>query len=164
MQPTAVAKTLSNHFLRTILIAMSALGTVMATAGTAAACGPSGQAQPGVVHQAPVFPVVAGRPAEGDSQRGIVGLWHVYYTDSTGAPFYEAYDMWHADGNEWESSFGDPRLGNYLFRRLEKGRSSHRPTEPLRLGLQLGRNSGGILHSCRDRYGKSRRGLLFWNL
>jgi hypothetical protein len=67
------------------------------------------------VRQAPIFPAVTGGPAEGDSQRGIVGLWHVYYTDSTGAPFYEAYDMWHADGNEWETSFGDPRQGNYCL-------------------------------------------------
>jgi hypothetical protein len=111
------------------MIAMSAVGALIATAGTAAACGPNGQAQSGVVHQAPIFPetqaavasqvpispAMAGGPAEDDSQRGIVGLWHVYYTDSTGAPFYEAYDMWHADGNEWETSFGDPRLGNYCL-------------------------------------------------
>ncbi len=62
-----------------------------------------------------MVPAGATRPTADDSQKGIVGLWHVYYTDSNGAPFYEAYDMWHADGNEWETSFGDPRLGNYCL-------------------------------------------------
>jgi len=45
----------------------------------------------------------------------MTGLWHIFYTDSGGNPFYEAFDMWHADGTEWETSFGDPRTGNYCL-------------------------------------------------
>lgn len=115
MYPTKATNRFHSPFLRIMIIAVFAVGTFMATAGTASACGPNGQAQAGVMHQGPILPAVAGRAAEDDSHRGIVGLWHVFYTDSTGAPFYEAYDMWHADGNEWETSFGDPRQGNYCL-------------------------------------------------
>jgi hypothetical protein len=122
MRPIIAKKTVQAYFVRIMLIAVSAMGTLIVTSGTAAACGPNGLAQPGIVHPAPIFPAVvagpaavAAGPAEDDSQRGIVGLWHVNYTDSTGALFYEAYDMWHADGNEWETSFGDPRQGNYCL-------------------------------------------------
>lgn len=124
MHPTSTTKTLHSFFVRTILLAMSAVVTLMATAGTAAACGPNGHPQVGVANRgqmsAAPMPAVRG-PATpmsavaDDSRQGIVGLWHVFYTLSTGAPFYEAYDMWHADGNEWETSFGDPRQGNYCL-------------------------------------------------
>jgi hypothetical protein len=41
----------------------------------------------------------------------IVGLWHVTYT-ADGALFYEAYDQWHADGNEFENADLGPIEGN----------------------------------------------------
>ena len=122
MYAKRAANSVQNHFPRIVIMAVAALATVMATAGTAVACGPNGQAHTGVVSQATIFPAVAGGPAavgggpaDDNSQRGIVGLWHINYTDSTGALFYEAFDMWHADGNEWETSFGDPRQGNYCL-------------------------------------------------
>lgn len=112
--------TIQSHFLRILIIALSAMGTLVATAGTAAACGPNGQTQIGVANRAqisaaPMLAVQGRATATENTQQGIVGLWHVYYTLSTGAPYYEAYDMWHADGNEWETSFGDPRQGNYCL-------------------------------------------------
>lgn len=115
MHPTIATKKLRSYFLRTMTIVVSAVAVLFATAGTAAACGPNGQARAGVFSQRPISSAVISQDAEDNSQRGIVGLWHVYYTDSTGNPFYEAYDMWHADGNEWETSFGDPRQGNYCL-------------------------------------------------
>ena len=103
----------SNHLLRALAIAA---GLMTATAGTATACGPNAQSRQGYMPVAPMFTGPTGTPATQDnSQRGIVGLWHVQYTDWSGNPFYEAYDQWHADGNEWETSFGDPRQGNYCL-------------------------------------------------
>ena len=115
MHPTSATNTLQNYFLRTMIIAVSAVALLMATAGTAAACGPNGRAYAGVLSRPQILSAMPGQQAEDNSQRGIVGLWHVIYSDSTGALFYEAYDMWHADGNEWETSFGDPRMGNYCL-------------------------------------------------
>ena len=115
MHPTSATNTLHSYILRTTIIALPAPALLLATAGTAAACGPNGVPHASVLNSPHMFSVVPGQAAEDNSQRGIVGLWHVYYTDSTGNPFCEAYDMWHADGNEWETSFGDPRQGNYCL-------------------------------------------------
>ena len=115
MHPTSPTNTLQSHFLRTIVIAVLAVGTIMATAPTAAACGSNGQKQAGVMSRLPAFPAMPGRPADDNSHHGMVGLWYVQYTDSHGNPFYVAFDMWHADGTEWETSFGDPRTGNYCL-------------------------------------------------
>lgn len=114
MRTTRATNTLQSHFLRTMAIAVLAVGAIMATAPVAAACGQDGQ-QPGVLRLAPILPAVAGQSNGEDSHRGMVGLWYVQYTDSHGNPFYVAYDMWHADGTEWETSFGDPRQGNYCL-------------------------------------------------
>ena len=115
MHTICATTTLQSQFLRTTIIAVLAAGAMMATAPTAAACGQYGQTQPGVLRQAPMFPAVAGQAEVDDSHRGMVGLWYVQYTDSHGNPFYVAFDMWHADGTEWETSFGDPRQGNYCL-------------------------------------------------
>ena len=121
MHPSNVTNTLQRHFLRIMIIAVSAVGSLIATAGTAtAACGPIGQAQSAVVSHAPMFLAAPGRAAEDDPRHGIVGLWHVNYYDSTGAAYYESFDMWHADGTEWETAYSDPRLGNYCLGVWEK--------------------------------------------
>jgi hypothetical protein len=45
----------------------------------------------------------------------IVGLWHVVYTTSAGAPFNESFDQWHSDGTEFENAFLPPDTGNICF-------------------------------------------------
>lgn len=114
MLTTRASNTLQGHFLRAMMMALLIVGAIIATAPMAAACGSPSQTQAGVFSHFPMLPPAPGGKTA-DSHQGMVGLWHVYYTDSSGNPFYEAYDMWHADGTEWESSFGDPRTGNYCF-------------------------------------------------
>ena len=121
MYTTSATNTLRSRFLRIIIIAVSAVGTLIATADTAsAACGPNGQTLTGhtqvrVVSQVPVPSAMAGQSDQAESNQGIVGVWHVKYTDSQGAPFYESFDMWHSDGTEWETAYSDPRAGNYCL-------------------------------------------------
>lgn len=114
MYRTSAKKTLHSHFLRSMMIALFAIGTLLAAAPPAAACGSTGQKQAGTMSHLPMFSAAPGGP-KGESHQGMVGLWHVFYTDSQGNPFYEAFDMWHADGTEWETSYGDPRQGNYCL-------------------------------------------------
>ncbi|HKW16566.1 MAG TPA: hypothetical protein VJO35_03555 [Terriglobales bacterium] len=107
---------MKSHYMRVMMIAVFVAGTLMATSRmAAAACGGIGQMQAAVVRQATASPALASGLAEEDSAQGIVGLWHVNYTDSTGAAFYESFDMWHADGTEWETAYSDPRQGNYCL-------------------------------------------------
>ena len=89
-----------------------------------AACGPSldgkvAMVLPGSLFHPQLLPAPragghAGRKSE-EGNGSIVGLWHVNYTDSSGNPFLESFDMWHADGTEWETANGDPRQGNYCL-------------------------------------------------
>lgn len=86
-----------------------------------AACGPSLNGKGAIALPEPVFrPQLLQAPGAGeqtgrksqDDSKSIVGLWHVNYTDSTGAPFMETFDMWHSDGTEWEAANGAPVYGN----------------------------------------------------
>lgn len=86
-----------------------------------AACGPSLNGKVAKVLPESLFhPQLLPAPRAGgqaglkseDGKGSIVGLWHVNYTDSSGNPFLESFDMWHSDGTEWEPAYGDPRQGN----------------------------------------------------
>jgi len=117
MNRTMMQDSLRSRVFRNAATALAAIGMLLAGAGTAvAACGPNGQKRVGVVRDLPFFaqPNQPGRQAT-DANNSIVGLWHVNYTDSTGAPFLESFDMWHADGTEWETAYADPRTGNYCL-------------------------------------------------
>lgn len=105
--------TLGNRLFRSAATALAAIGMLLVGASTAAACGPTGQKQAGVVRNLPFLaqPNNQGQQAKGHNNP-IVGLWHLNYTDSTGAPFLESFDMWHSDGTEWETSNFAPAMGN----------------------------------------------------
>jgi hypothetical protein len=111
-----IKDTLRNRLFCSAATALAAIGMVLAGASTAAACGPMGQKQVESVRNLPFFaqPNTQGRQAK-DDNGSIVGLWHVNYTDSTGAPFLESFKMWHRDGTELESVNGAPVTGNFCL-------------------------------------------------
>ncbi|HTT04410.1 MAG TPA: hypothetical protein VMF64_03910 [Steroidobacteraceae bacterium] len=50
--------------------------------------------------------------AGAQSSRSIVGLWHAVYTATDGTDFnYQSFDVWHADGTEFESADLPPVVG-----------------------------------------------------
>ncbi|MGD0791986.1 MAG: hypothetical protein ABR920_09470 [Terriglobales bacterium] len=114
MNRTKMKDTLRSRIFRSAATALAAIGMLLAGASTAAAaCGPTGQKPLGVVRNLPFFaqPNSQSQQAK-DHNNPIVGLWHVNYTDSTGAPFLESFDMWHSDGTEWETANFVPAMGN----------------------------------------------------
>lgn len=47
-----------------------------------------------------------------DSDKSIVGLWHVIYTAADQSTFNDTFDTWHRDGTEFESAFLAPAGGD----------------------------------------------------
>jgi hypothetical protein len=45
----------------------------------------------------------------------IVGLWHIVYTTTSGAPFGVSFKEWHADGTEFENIDHSAVIGNVCF-------------------------------------------------
>jgi len=45
----------------------------------------------------------------------IVGLWHVVYTTTSGAPFGVSFKEWHSDGTEFENIDHSAVVGNVCF-------------------------------------------------
>ena len=82
---------------------------MFAAAGANAACGDPRGSKTGIVANLP-FPAPAKNAGE-SGPGSIVGLWHVTYT-SGGQLFYEAFDMWHSDGTEFENANLTPIEGN----------------------------------------------------
>ena len=90
-------------------LTLTAICFLFAAAGANAACGDPRGSQTGVVAN---LPFLAPAINNGESGGGsIVGLWHVTYT-SRGQLFYEAFDMWHSDGTEFENANLSPIEGN----------------------------------------------------
>lgn len=106
--------TLRTRLVRSTTTALAAIGMLLAGVGTAAAaCGPTAQKQLGVVRNQPFLAVPNGQSRQAkDTDSSIVGLWHLIYTDSTGAFFLESFDMWHSDGTEYETANFVPAMGN----------------------------------------------------
>lgn len=85
-------------------------GTLFAAAGVEARCGDS------FSHRAQFkvdLPFLMNQ-ARADDYRPetLIGLWHVTYTTSDGAFFYEAFDHWHGDGTEFENANFNPIEGD----------------------------------------------------
>lgn len=113
MNRISTKDTLQTRVVRSTTIALAAIGMLLAGAGTAAACGPTGQKQTGIVRNLPFFaPQNRTNQHAIDDNSSIVGLWHLTYTDSTGAFFLESFDMWHSDGTEYETANFPPAMGN----------------------------------------------------
>jgi hypothetical protein len=95
--------------LRSAALTLTAVGLLFAAAGANAACGDPRGSKTGVVAN---LPFLAPAINNGESGGGsIVGLWHVTYT-SGAQLFYEAFDMWHGDGTEFENANLTPIEGN----------------------------------------------------
>jgi hypothetical protein len=109
--------TLRNRLLRCAAIALATVGMVLAGVSTAAAaCGRTGQKPLEGIRNLPFFAQSnsqAGQTKDGNGS--IVSLWHVNYTDSTGAPFLESFKMWHRDGTEIDSANFPPAMSNFCL-------------------------------------------------
>lgn len=99
-----------SRLFRSAFIALAAIGILLATASAHADCGDPMGFKSGVAHKLP-FLAHSNSDSGLNPNHSIVGLWHVTYT-SGGALFYEAFDMWHADGTEFENANVAPATGN----------------------------------------------------
>lgn len=108
--------TLGNRLFRCAATALATIGMVLAGASTAAAaCGRPGQKPLEGIRNLPFFAQPNDQGQAKDSNGSIVGLWHVNYTDSTGAPFLESFKMWHRDGTEIDSANFPPAMSNFCL-------------------------------------------------
>ncbi len=108
--------TLGNRLFRCAATALATIGMVLASVSAAAACGRPGQKPLESVRNLPFFAQPNSQAGQAkDGNGSIVGLWHVNYTDSTGAPFLESFKMWHRDGNEFETANFPPPMGNFCL-------------------------------------------------
>jgi len=73
--------------------------------------------------------------SESNGRATIVGLWHLHYTTSDGAPFLESFKTWHADGTEFENAFLPPIGGNVCFGVWKE--VSHLAVKPHHVGLMF---------------------------
>jgi len=100
---------------RTMTLAVVALRLLIVPVSANAACGSFGAAGLKNSIKLPILtqaelgfpvPIVGANP-------GIVGLWHVIYTNSADqSTFNDTFDTWHSDGTEFESAFLAPAGGN----------------------------------------------------
>jgi hypothetical protein len=117
MNRITIKHTLRNRLLRCAAIALATVGMVLAGVSTAAAaCGRTGQKPLEGIRNLPFFAQPNSQTGQAkDGNGSIVGLWHVNYTDSTGAPFLESLKMWHRDGTELESANFPPAMSNFCL-------------------------------------------------
>jgi hypothetical protein len=98
-----------NHLVRGAFLAATAAVMFFVATPANASCGDPGKAKSGV---ATTMPFLTQTNAGTNSPKSsIVGLWHVTYT-SEGQLFYEAFDLWHSDGTEFEVANLPPAEGN----------------------------------------------------
>ena len=84
---------------------MLALGALLTARGAQAGCDPRDFGHFNV--SLPAF-----MHAKGMNPRSVVGLWHAVYTATDGTDFaYQSFDVWHADGTEFESADIPPVVG-----------------------------------------------------
>jgi len=82
-----------------------AFGALLSARGAQAGCDPRDFGHFNVTLPAFMY-------ANGMSPRSIVGLWHAVYTATDGTDFaYQSFDVWHADGTEFESADIPPVVG-----------------------------------------------------
>jgi hypothetical protein len=100
---------------RTIALTVAALCLLIVPTSANAACASFGVAGSKNAIKLPILtqaelgfplPIVGANP-------GIVGLWHVIYTNSADqSTFNDTFDTWHSDGTEFENAFLAPASGN----------------------------------------------------
>ncbi len=96
----------SNRFSRGVLVCLSVLGLLFATASAKAACGNVANKS----YNPTQFPM----DQDGYNHRAtMVGMWHVTYTiGDTDTVFNKTLDQWHSDGTEFENADLSPLGGN----------------------------------------------------
>jgi len=99
----------SKFVWRAALVLVFMLGLASVAINANAACSDPVHSRGSVALKLPFLAQAGNQGAGGPAT--IVGLWHVTYT-ADGALFYEAYDQWHADGNEFENADLNPIEGN----------------------------------------------------
>jgi hypothetical protein len=96
----------SSRFSRGVLVCLSILGLLFATASAKAACGNMGNRS----FNPSQFPM--DQDTENHAAT-IVGMWHVTYTiGDTDTVFNKTLDQWHSDGTEFENADLSPLGGN----------------------------------------------------
>jgi hypothetical protein len=96
----------SSRFSRGVLVCLSILGLLFATASAKAACGNMGNRS----FNPSQFPMDQDRE---NHPATIVGMWHVTYTiGDTDTVFNKTLDQWHSDGTEFENADLSPLGGN----------------------------------------------------
>jgi hypothetical protein len=100
---------LRGYLLRGTFLAATAAVMFFSAPAAKASCGDPGKAKSGLATQMPFLKHANAGPNATNSS--IVGLWHVNYT-SGGELFYEAFDVWHNDGTEFEIANLPPATGN----------------------------------------------------
>jgi hypothetical protein len=99
-----------NRLVRGAFLAGTAAVLLFITTPANASCGDPGKAKSGIVTPLPFLRQANAAP--NSSSASIVGVWHVTYTMSDGGMFYEAFDIWHSDGAEFEVANLPPAAGN----------------------------------------------------
>jgi hypothetical protein len=107
--------TLRNRLFHCAATALATIAMVLAGASAAAACGRPGQKPLEGIRNLPFFAQPNNQGPAKASNGSIVGLWHLNYTDSTGAPFLETFKMWHRDGTELETANFPPAMSNFCL-------------------------------------------------
>jgi len=97
--------------LRSIPLALVGLSMMLGSAGAKAACGGPAGFSSGTAPKMPFLAQMAGGGGQAGNNGSIVGLWHVSYL-AQGQLFYEAFDLWHSDGTEFENANAIPTEGN----------------------------------------------------
>lgn len=94
------------HFNRAHgVLAVLAIGLLIASTAAKAGCDPRDFGRSNV--QLPRF-----LHPSGHGPLSIVGLWHTVYTATDGSSFgYQSFEVWHADGTEFESADVPPVVG-----------------------------------------------------
>jgi hypothetical protein len=105
---------LSGRLIRGSPIALAAASMVFGATSLKASCFDPATSRQGATLKPEFVQILAERQGRDEQSNSIVGLWHVTYTDTTnrGVPFYEAFDMWHSDGLEFENANLSPIESN----------------------------------------------------
>jgi hypothetical protein len=110
------ARPFCSTLLRAATTGLLVLATLLAAAGSKAACGDPRSPTP----QALTMPWLNhGNHDQGNDEHSffptIVGLWQLVYTADDGSTFLKSFKTWHADGTEFENAFLPPSAGNICF-------------------------------------------------
>ncbi len=108
----AIISPINGRACRAVATALAGTGLLLG-AGQVMACGMSRNAVAQVPLRLPGFLLHIPPAGPGGARfPTLVGLWHTEFTGAAGTGFsYQSFDVWHADGTEFESADLPPTLG-----------------------------------------------------